>query len=192
MRTTLKGAGFPLPFLVENSVHGYLILAGAAAQNLVPTEGICYIRNSSLKWTPPKVPTYQTLADPHKGQEVPRLSPATTVDLKPTFHSDPVGVWPRGTGPPENSAQSWHPAYPWIQTWEPLIPALRGQDSARGRAHRFMRTETHERPKQPGYSQSGSFGSFRLPHSPLPSAAFLYSTSTPLLLQSGTLSPDLT
>ena len=85
MRTTLKGAGFPLPFLVESSIHGYLILAGAAAQNLVPTEGICYIRNSSLKWTPPRVPTYQALADPHSG---------------------PVGVWPRGTGPPENSVQS--------------------------------------------------------------------------------------
>ena len=96
MRTTLKGNGFPLPFLVLSSTHCCLFLTGAAAQNLVQTEGICYIRNSSLKWMPPKVPTRQALADPHKGQGVPDLSPATTVDLKPTFHSSPVSVWPRG------------------------------------------------------------------------------------------------
>lgn len=106
MRTTLKGNGFPLPFLVLSSTHCCLFLTGAAAQNLVQTEGICYIRNSSLKWMPPKVPTRQALADPHKGQGVPHLSLATTVDLKPTFHSSPVSVWPRGSGPPENLAQS--------------------------------------------------------------------------------------
>ena len=134
MRMTFKGVGFPLPFLVVSSIHCCLFLTGAAAQNLVQTEGICYLRNSSLKWMPPKVPTCQALADPHKRQGVPHLSPATTVDLKLTFHSGPVSVCPRGTGPPENSAQSWHPAYLWIQMGEPLIPALRGQDPARGRA----------------------------------------------------------
>lgn len=76
MRTTLKGVGFPLPFLVVSSIHCCLFLTGAAAQNLVQTEGICYLRNSSLKWMPPKVPTCQALADPHKRQGVPHLSPA--------------------------------------------------------------------------------------------------------------------